>query len=98
MGYYLTKLWTDPAYFRAVSRGIVVGFVGAFLKGQITLPQPFESWMWSLAPFLAAVAVGIPAGQSNPSPEQIKSAALDPSIIPSATVTPSGASIAAPKP
>lgn len=77
----LVKLWTDPAYFVGACRFLAISLAGAILNGTITLPQPYETWIWNLAPWLAAIAAGVPAGQTNRTPEATKQIANDPGVI-----------------
>lgn len=75
---WLLRFWNDPAYFTGSVRFLIVGLSGAILSGQVVLPWPKVTWF--LAVFLPAIAVGIPAGQTNRSEGQIKAIAEDPTI------------------
>lgn len=77
----LTKLWTDPAYFRGATRALIGVLAGLVLSGKIVLPDPIEGWAWNLATLWPAI-LALPAGQSNPPPEEIKAIAVDPTIVP----------------
>jgi len=77
----LTQLWTNPTYFKSVCKFAIISIVGAFVSGKIIVPAPYEGWVWAALPFLAALGVGIPSGQTNPTPEEIKQIAHDPDVI-----------------
>ncbi len=62
----LLDLWNDPAKFRAALRATIVALATAVNTGVI--PVPLNTWGWYLTQFAMAVAVGIPAGQTNPKP------------------------------
>jgi hypothetical protein len=81
------QLWTNPAYFTGVCRFVIVSVMGAVLTGKIILPDPIEGWVYMLAPFIAALGVGIPAGQTNQTPGEIKQIAHDPEVIEAAPPT-----------
>lgn len=88
----LTKLWTDPAYFRGAMRAAIGVLAGLVLSGKIVLPDPLEKWVWSIASLWPAI-LALPAGQSNPTPEQVKAISVDPTIRASDTTPTAGAPI-----
>jgi hypothetical protein len=84
MGEFFWRFWTDQAYFIGVCRFTTVALTGAFLTGKIMLPQPYEGWLWTIAPYLAAVAAGVPAGQTNRTDAETKAVSHDPNVPPAA--------------
>lgn len=85
MGEILKRLWGDPAYFTGVCRFLAVEVVGLVLSGKVSVPQPYEGWIWAIAPHIAALSVLIPAGQTNKSAGEIKAIAQDPAVAPKPT-------------
>lgn len=76
----LTKLWSDPAYFRGATRAGIGVLAGLVLAGKIVLPDPYETWLWNLASLWPAI-LALPAGQTNRTPEATKQIAQDPDVI-----------------
>lgn len=78
---WLAQFWNDPAYFAAAMRGIIVTACQLVVQGIIVVPW-FPQAGWFASVVLSGLAVGIPAGQKNRPPEEIKAIALDPTIVP----------------
>jgi hypothetical protein len=82
----LLDLWNDPAKCRAIGRSGLAVLAGMILGGKLTFANPtLESIAWNSATFVGLV-LAIPAGQTNKTPQEIKTIALDPSITPAPKV------------
>jgi hypothetical protein len=78
---FLLRFWNDPAYFAAMLRAGIVTIAQLIVQGVIVVPGiPKASWFASVV--LSGLAVGIPAGQTNRTAEEIKTIATDPTINP----------------
>lgn len=78
---WIAQFWNDPAYFTGAVRAGIVTLCNLIVSGMIVIPGvPKGAWIASVV--LSGLAVGIPAGRTNPTPEQIKAIAVDPTIAP----------------
>jgi hypothetical protein len=77
---WIAQFWNDPAYFAAACRGIIVMLCQLVVQGVIVVPWiPQAAWFAGVV--MSGLAVGIPAGQSNPAPGTIKAIAQSPDLV-----------------
>lgn len=85
----LSRFWNDPAYFIAAVRAGTLTFSQLVTSGVISAPGVWGSVLWWIAQAAPMVLI-VPAGQTNPTSEQVKAVANDatiPASQPSLTAT-----------